>query len=48
MSGKAVLFNTFLEQIMTDALEDHAGTVDVNVGGRTITNPRLCLAEDIN
>ena len=28
---------------MTDALEDHEGTV--SIGGRTITN--LCLAEDI-
>ena len=34
-----ILFNTFLERIMTDALEDHEGTV--SIGGRTITN--LCL-----
>ena len=30
------LFNMFLERIMTDALEDHEGTV--SIGGRTITN----------
>ena len=30
------LFNIFLERIMTDALEDHEGTV--SIGGRTITN----------
>ena len=29
---------------MTDALEDHEGTV--SIGGRTITN--LCLADDID
>ena len=29
---------------MTDALEDHEGTV--SIGGRTITN--LCFAHDIN
>ncbi|WP_419620178.1 reverse transcriptase domain-containing protein [Thiolapillus sp.] len=33
------LFNTFLERIMTDALEDHEGTV--SIGGRTITNLRF-------
>ena len=33
------LFNMFLERIMTDALEDHEGTV--NSGGRTITNLRF-------
>ena len=33
------LFNIFLERIMTDASEDHEGTV--NIGGRTITNPRF-------
>ena len=38
------LFNIFLERIMTDALEDHEGTV--SIGGRTITN--LCFAVDIN
>ena len=38
------LFNTFLERIMTDALEDHEGTV--NIGGRTITN--LSFADDID
>ena len=39
-----ILFNIFLERIMTDALEDHEGTV--SIGGRTITN--LCFADDIN
>ncbi len=38
-----ILFNIFLERIMTDALEDHEGTV--NIGGRTITNLRF--ADDI-
>ena len=38
------LFNIFLERIMTDALEDHAGTV--SIGGRTITNLRF--ADDID
>ena len=33
------LFNIFLERIMTDALEDHEGTV--STGGRTITNLRF-------
>ena len=33
----------FLERIMTDALEDHEGTV--SIGGRTITN--LLFADDI-
>ncbi|WP_293726658.1 reverse transcriptase domain-containing protein, partial [Thiolapillus sp.] len=37
------LFNIFLERIMTDALEDHEGTV--SIGGRTITN--LHFADDI-
>ena len=32
-----------LERIMTDALEDHEGTI--SIGGRTITN--LCFADDI-
>ena len=36
--------NIFLERIMTDALEDHEGTV--SIGGRTITN--LCFADDID
>ena len=31
-------FNIFLERIMTDALNDHEGTV--RIGGRTITNSR--------
>ena len=33
------LFIIFLERIMTDALEDHQGTV--SIGGRTITNLRF-------
>ena len=45
------LFNIFLERIMSDALEEHAGKV--SIGGRTITNLRLAndiskrLAQDI-
>ena len=38
------LFNIYLERIMTDALEDHEGTV--SIGGRTITNLRF--ADDID
>ena len=38
------LFNIFLERIMTNALEDHEGTV--SIGGRTITNLRF--ADDID
>ena len=38
------LFNIFLERIMTDALQDHEGTV--SIGGRTITN--LHFADDID
>ena len=38
------LLNIFLERIMTDALEDHEGTV--SIGGRTITNLRF--ADDID
>ena len=38
------LFNIFLERAMTDALEDHDGTV--SIGGTTITY--LCCADDIN
>ena len=38
------LCNIFLERIMTDALEDHEGTV--SIGGRTITNLRF--ADDID
>ena len=38
------LFNICLERIMTDALEDHEGTV--SIGGRTITN--LHFADDID
>ena len=33
------LFNIFLERIMTDALNDHVGTV--SIGGRNITNLRF-------
>ena len=33
------LFNIFPEKIMTDAIEDHEGTV--SIGGRTITNLRF-------
>ena len=38
------LFNIFLERIMTDASEDHEGTV--SIGGRTLTNLRF--ADDID
>ena len=38
------LFNIFLERIMTEALEDHAGTV--SIGGQTITN--LWFTDDID
>ena len=38
------LLNIFLERVMTDALEEHEGTV--SIGGRTITN--LCFADDID
>ena len=38
------LSNIFLERNMTDALEDHEGTV--SIGGRTITN--LHFADDID
>ena len=38
------LFNIFLERIVTDALEDHEGTV--SIGGRTINNHRF--ADDID
>ena len=38
------LFNIFLERIMTDALEDHEGTV--SIGGKTFTSLRF--ADDIN
>ena len=38
------LFSIFLGRIMTDALEDHKGTV--SVGGRIITN--LGFADDID
>ena len=40
----STLFNIFLERVMTDASEDHEGTV--SIGGRTITNLRL--ADDID
>ena len=38
------LFDIFLERIMTDALEDHEGTV--SIGGRTSSN--LHFADDID
>ena len=38
------LFNIFLERIMTEALDQHEGTV--SIGGRTITNLRF--ADDID
>ena len=38
------LFNIYLERIMTDALDEHEGTV--STGGRTITNIRF--ADDID
>ena len=38
------LFNIFLERIMTDALNDHEGTV--SIGGRNITNLRF--SDDID
>ena len=44
VSLSPTLFNVFLERIMTDALEDHEGTV--SIGGRTITNLRF--ANDID
>ena len=39
-----ILFNIFLEQIMSDALEEHDGKV--SIGGRNITNLRF--ADDID
>ena len=39
-----ILFSMFLERIMTDALEDHEGTV--SIGGRTITNLRFADDSD--
>ena len=38
------LFNTFLEKIISDALEHHEGTI--NIGGRPITNHRF--SDDID
>ena len=38
------LFNIFLERIMTDALDDHEGTV--SIGGKTFTN--LHFVDDID
>ena len=40
----STLFNISLERIMTDALEDHEGTV--SIGGRAIGN--FCFADDID
>ena len=39
-----ILFNIFLERIMSDALEEHDGKV--SIGGRNITN--LWFADDID
>ena len=39
-----IFFNKFLERIVTDALDDHKGTV--SIGGKTITNLRF--ADDID
>ena len=38
------IFNIFVERIMTDALDDHEGTV--SIGGRPITNFRF--SDDID
>ena len=38
------LFNIYLERIMTDALEDHEGTV--SIGGGTISNLRFADDND--
>ena len=43
-TASEILFNIFLEQIMSDALEEHAGKV--SIGGRNITNLRF--ADDIH
>ena len=40
----STLFNTFLQRILIDALEDHEGTV--SIGSRTTTNLRF--ADDID
>ena len=42
----STLFNIFLERIVTDASEDHEGTVSIGLGGKTITNLRF--ADDID
>ena len=39
MSTLTILFNIFLERIVTDAFEDHEGTVRIR--GRTITDLRF-------
>ena len=44
MSTLTILFNIFLERIISDDLEDHEGTA--STGGRTITNLRF--ADDID
>ena len=44
MSTLTILFNIFLERIMTDSLENHEGTVRIE--GRTI--PNLRFADDID
>ena len=43
-AASPTLFSIFLEMIMTDAVNDHEGTV--STGGRTITNHRF--ADDID
>ena len=43
-SMSPTLFNIFLEQIMSDALEEHHGKV--SIGGRNLTN--LHFADDID
>ena len=40
----SILFNIFLKQIMSDALEEHVGKV--SIGGRNFTN--LWFADDID
>ena len=44
MGVGVVLFNIFLERTITEALDDHEGTVSIR--GRTITNLRF--ADDID
>ena len=44
MSATPTRFNIFLDSVMSDALEDHVGSV--SIGGRTITHLRY--ADDID